>query len=97
MPLDLPDIGTTQHPTLTTGCQLDDKQKEELECLLEEFKDVFRDQPGFTRKAEHHIRTGDAAPIAQHPYRIPVAWQPAVRDEVKQMLDSGMIEHSDSP
>ena len=97
LPLDLPDIGTTQHPTLTTGCQLDDKQKEELECLLEEFKDVFRDQPGFTRKVEHHIRTGDAAPIAQHPYRIPVTWQPAVRDEVKQMLDSGMIEHSDSP
>ena len=58
---------------------------------------MFRDQLGFTRKAKHHIRTGDAAPIVQHPYRIRVAWQPAVRDEVKQMLDSGMIEHSDSP
>ena len=57
-------------------------------------QDVFRDQSGFTRKAEHHIRTGD---VAHHPYRIPVAWQPAVRDDVKQMLDSGMIEHSDSP
>ena len=97
LPLDLPDIGTTQHPMLNTGCQLDDKQKGELECLLEEFKDVFRDQPGFTRKADHHIRTGNVAPNAQHPYRIPVAWQPAVRDEVKQMLESGMIEHSDSP
>lgn len=97
LPLDLLDTETEPIPNLLTENQLNDKQKEELESLLEEFEDVFSDQPGLTRKAEHHIRTGSASPIAQHPYRIPVAWKPAVREEVRQMLDAGMIEHSESP
>jgi hypothetical protein len=66
LPLDLPDIETAPQPPLNTGRQLTDKQQEELECLLEEFKEVFRDQPGLTRKVEHHIRTGATALVAQH-------------------------------
>lgn len=97
LPLDLPSTDMGQQPILNTGNRLDDKQRDELKSLLDEFRDVFEDQPGFTQKAEHHIRTGDEAPITQHPYRIPVAWQPAVREEVRQLLESGMIVHSESP
>lgn len=97
LPLDLPDIDHGQQLTWNMGTQLTKQQRDELEHLLEEFTDVFRDQPGLTRKAEHHIRTKDAIPIAQHPYRIPVAWQPAVKEEVKQLLDAGMIVPSESP
>ena len=59
--------------------------KLEMEKLLEE---DFSNQPGFTEEVTHTIRTGDSPPIYQHPYRIPVAWQAEIREEVKSMLDA---------
>ena len=72
-------------------------QKEEIEDLLVELAGDFSDEPGLTDVVTHSIRTGDCPPVFQHPYRIPAAWQEQVRDEIKSMLDAGIIVPSDSP
>ena len=54
--------------------------------LLLEFHDVFAKDDsdvGLTQVAEHEINTGDAAPIRQRAYRIPMK----MRDEYKRMID----------
>ena len=45
----------------------------------------------------HEIDTGDAKPIKMHPRRVPLHLQQEVADNLKQMLDSGVISPSCSP
>ena len=76
---------------------LSNTQKAELLSLLGTLGETLKDTPGRTTLASHKIRTNGAAPIHQHPYRIPAAWQTAVREEIQTMLNLGIIEPSDSP
>jgi hypothetical protein len=46
---------------------------------------------------KHHIDTGDAAPIKQHPRRVPYSQIDAVNDEIDKMLQKGIIRPSSSP
>ena len=41
---------------------LDRQQQEDLQQVLEEFADVFSEDPGLTERAKHHIHTGTARP-----------------------------------
>ena len=83
----LPEIG--EHLTV--------EQRGELDQLLVEFGDVFSVYPGRTNAAEHTIDTGDASPFRLAPYRVPKAWEEKVRDELKSLLDQGVIKPSKSP
>ena len=44
-----------------------------------------------------HISTGQAAPIEQRPYRIPVAHQAEVEEQLKSLQRKGIITLSMSP
>ena len=71
-----------------------------LKALLREFQNSFsRDSTdmGLTNLVEHRIHTGDAQPIKQHPRRIPLAKMEEAQNEIKDMLNKGVIEMSDSP
>ena len=46
---------------------------------------------------EHHIDTGEAAPIRQRPRRVPVRIREQVEEQKAQMLKDGIIEESTSP
>ena len=52
---------------------------------------------GRTALTPHEIDTGDAKPIKMHPRRVPLHLQQEVADNLKQMLDSGVISPSCSP
>ena len=80
----------------TLGEQLTTQQREELAGVLEEFAAVFSNLPGRTRLAEHPIECGSARPIRLAPYRIPHAYRKAVQQEIKEMLEGGIIEPSAS-
>ena len=80
----LPTINPTLSPT----------QKAELQAL---FADIFQDRPGRTDKATISINTGDAAPVHLPPYRLPRSRHEAVQDEIRDLLQAGIIEPSDSP
>ena len=46
---------------------------------------------------EHSIETGQAKPVYAKPHRIPNAWSEEVKQNVKEMLDNGVILPSSSP
>ena len=74
------------------GEELTISQQANLNDLIKEFKDVFSTKPGKTNMIEHHIQTGDTKPIKLPPYRISQALQVMVKQEIKGMLDLGIIE-----
>ena len=73
---------------------------EQIAKLLCNFQDVFASSEtdiGRTDKVRHKISTGDHAPIKERPRRFPPKEQAEIDRQIKQLLDNGMIEASDSP
>ncbi|KAH3717167.1 hypothetical protein DPMN_059947 [Dreissena polymorpha] len=79
------------------GENLDAKQCESLQTLLQDFQDVLTDIPGKTNLVEHHIKTTTDDPIRSRPYPVPHAVKETINKEVQEMLRMGVIEPSDSP
>ena len=50
--------------------------------------------PAFTTLAEHKIKTGQAKPVRQPPYRLPHAYRDVVKEELHFMQENGIIEPS---
>ena len=78
----------------TFGKHLTTKEQSNLNDLLEEFEDVLSIKPGKTDLIEHHIVTSTTKPIKLPPYRVPQAYQVMVRQEIKEILNQGIIEPS---
>ena len=67
---------------------------------LKKFEDCFatsQGELGRSNRVEHVIDTTENRPIQQHPY--PSAWKAreVIQDQVNEMLNYGVIEHSNSP
>ena len=84
-------------------CNLEDKlshleahQIIELAHLVRKYHLIFPDIPSKTSIDHHDVEIGDALPIKQHPYRLNPLKLEAMRNEIKYMLDNGIIEHSKS-
>ena len=79
---------------------LDEEQKIVLKQLLMKYPDVFsksKSDLGLTNLVEHKIDTGDAKPIKQRPYRIPLSKREQAEKEIKSMAENGIIEPSYGP
>ena len=74
----------------------DEQKRPALISLIQEFPEIFQDRPGKTTLATHDVDVGDAKPIKQHPYRTSPAKTEIIRQEVKYMLENGLIEESTS-
>ncbi|XP_068207447.1 uncharacterized protein [Palaemon carinicauda] len=68
-----------------------------LTMLINDYKDLFQDVPGRTNILEHDVDVGEASPIKHSPYRLNPFKRDIVKDEVKYMLDHGLVEPSFSP
>ncbi|XP_068229386.1 uncharacterized protein [Palaemon carinicauda] len=68
-----------------------------LTMLINGYKDLFQDVPGRTNILENDVDVGEASPIKQSPYRLNPFKRDIVKDEVKYMLDHGLVEPSFSP
>lgn len=68
----------------------------EINTLLQDYKDLFRCTPGVTNLSHHHIPiTGN--PIRIPPRRIPAHYKKEVEEQIQQMLNKGVIQESSSP
>ena len=68
--------------------------------LVSQYRDVFvvgAEGTGYTTTMPFSISTGDAAPLAQRPYRIPVSRQKEVERQLSEMERQGIIQLSQSP
>ena len=77
--------------------KLTDEQLQQAKDLVKEFQDIFTDIPGNTDLAEHTIKLTTDDPIRQRPYPLPFSIRETVKKEVQEMLDMGVIEHTNSP
>ena len=74
--------------------------KEKLRQLVKQYRDVFalaKDPLGTAVGTEHRIETKDAVPIKMAPYKIAPHKLPAIRAEIKEMLEKSVIAPSKSP
>lgn len=79
---------------------LNQQEKTRFAKLLLEYQDVFArssDDLGCTNLVKHTIDTGSAHPIRQPSRRLPYGKREIEEQEVKKMLDKGIIEPSKSP
>ena len=78
----------------------DDHIKEKLSSLIGIYRDVFalaKDPPGTAIGTEHFIDTNDNPPFKIAPYKVASYKLPAVQEEIKELLDKGVIFSSKSP
>ena len=76
------------------------REVETLNSLLNRYEGCFKSEGGprgHTELVSHRIDTGTSAPIKQPPRRLPASQRTLVEDEIKKMLDDGIIEPSESP
>ena len=74
-----------------------DFDEEEVVKMREDYPEVFSDLPGRTNVCRLRINTGEAAPRASHPYRIPDKLKEGVRQEVMKLVELGIAVPSVSP
>ena len=60
------------------------------------YKDIFQSKPGQTSTTKIEIITADAYPIHLPAYRVPPFKLPLLEQEVKSLLEEGIIEPSSS-
>ena len=77
--------------------ELSSQQKSEISALLLQFSDIFSDKPGSTDWIEHSIDLNTDIPIRVRQYPIPHAKVGTFENEVRKMLNQGIIESSCSP
>ncbi|XP_061176104.1 uncharacterized protein LOC133185059 [Saccostrea echinata] len=77
--------------------ELTENEKADIKALLDDFSDVLTDVPGLTNLGVHHIKLTNDQPIRTKPYPLPFISRDVVCDEVKKMLEVGVIEPSTSP
>ena len=78
----------------------DSQVKEKLSSLTGSYRDVFalaKDPLGTAVGTEHFIDTNDNPPFKIAPYKVDPYKLPAVQEEIKEMLDKGVIVPSESP
>ena len=81
------------------GVDLPDETVQGLKVLLRDHQDTFASSStdlGFCPLVEHGIDTGDARPIKQSPRRPPIAAREAEDEILNAMLETGVIEPSNS-
>ena len=75
---------------------LTEEQKKQLNDLCKEFDDVLTDVPGRTSVIEHKVVLNSETPVYKRPYTMPYAVREKVEQEVKNMLNAGIVEKSKS-
>ena len=86
--------------SIAFGDNLTDDQRRQLETLINDYQDVFANnpkKPSLVKDAQHRIITNDALPVKQKPRRLPEAWYKEVNEQIQEMLDNKIIRPSASP
>ena len=70
--------------------------KENTNEILRRHASTFSDKPGCTDVVKMTIDVGDTQPIAQMPYRVPDKMKTKVEEQIRKLLEEGIIEESTS-
>lgn len=79
---------------------LNSEEKSELFKVISKFQNLFHkknDVLSFTNATKHKINTSDEIPVHSKSYRYPFCHKEEVATQIREMLNQGIIQHSDSP
>lgn len=82
---------------VTVSAELTDDQCNDVHFLLDEFSDVLSDLPGLTTLGVHQIKLTSDKHIRSKPYPLHFTSRDTVCEEVRKILEAGVVEPSDSP
>ena len=88
---------TETYKDVKVNPHLTETERREVMQILEEFQDVFSDLPKLTNLGEHSISLTTAEPVYSKPYILPYAIRDEIDKELESMMESGIIERSNSP
>ena len=78
-----------------TVAHLSESQRQRLFAVLDNFPDVFRDEPGLCKLVQHEVpTTADFKPRRLRAYRIPERLKPEVDRQIQGLLAQGFIRRS---
>lgn len=77
--------------------ELWEREIHDIKTLFCKYSDVLTDAPGLTTLAKHEIRLTSENPVRSKPYPLPFTLRDTVCEEVRRMLETGIIEPSTSP
>ena len=84
------------HNSLTHSSQVTGSEQNKLQRVLDKFGSVFSNKPTTTNVYEHKIQITDENKFVRKTYPIPLHYQQQVDEEVRKMLESGVVERTDS-
>ena len=76
---------------------LSQEEQHQVRSLVQEFSGTFSEKPGRTTLMEHDIKLTTDTPLRVKQYPLPYSMMQAVNDEVRSMIELGVIERSESP
>ena len=79
---------------------MNEEEKAGITKLVSKYPDIFHledSQLTFTNQVKHKIRTTDDIPVYARNYRFPEIYRKEVDRQVQEMLDQGIVTHSESP
>ena len=76
---------------------LSNEEQNQVRSLVQEFSGTFSEKPGRTTLMEHDIKLTTDTPVRVKQYPLPYSMMQAVNDEVRSMIELGVIERSESP
>ena len=79
------------------GTELNGKQRNEVIEVVRKYEEIFTEIPGSASVIEHKIDLTDDRPIRCKPYPLPYAKRGEIREEIKNMMNTGIVRESSSP
>ena len=79
------------------GAELNGEQRNEVVEVLRRYEEIFTKIPGKASVVERKIDLTDDRPIRCKPYPLPYTKRGEIREEIKNMMDTGIVRESSSP
>ena len=79
------------------GAELNGEQRNEVMEILRMYEQIFTKIPGRASVINHQIDLTDDPPVRCKPYPLPYAKRGEIREEIKNMMDTGIVRESSSP
>ena len=84
-------------PDVCVGAELNGEQQKEVMEVLRRYEEILTEIPGKASVIEHKIDLTDDRPIRCKPYPLPYAKRGEIWEEIKNMIDTGIVRESNSP
>ena len=82
---------------VATGDNLTEEQRAEFIDLASQFQSLFKEAPGTTSLAQHHITLTSDQPVRARPYPVPYSLRESLKKDITDMMTMGVIRESSSP